>query len=173
MQFSPPDRTTALFDIGDETDSIRTNSPTRKNDPTGRICRNWGRTPRSPKQGSPWEINYQGRRTDFQSVPQPRTDWKSVLRVDHFLLTGCASQFWVKSNERVVVDSEGARRAADECLSPYKHDAQASVSENSLACAACLYLAQRAGLTIPAARPRVAASSTDWDEPPFGFHPES
>ena len=31
------------------------------------------------------------------------------------------------------------RRAADECLSPYKHDAQASVSENSLACASCLY----------------------------------
>jgi hypothetical protein len=35
--------------------------------------------------GSPQEINYQGRRTDFQSVHQPRTDWKSVLRVDHFL----------------------------------------------------------------------------------------
>ena len=52
---------------------------------------------------------------------------------------GCASQFWVKSNERVVFDSEGVRRAADACLSAYKHDAQASVSENSLARASCLY----------------------------------
>ena len=63
---------------------------------------------------------------------------------------GCASQFWVKSNVRVVVDSEGVRRAADECLSPDKHDAQASVSDTWPL--KTHSLAHRACMPIPAAR---------------------
>ena len=48
----------------------------------------------------------------------------------------------ITESRRPLSDGNNAqilRRAADECLSPYKHDAQASVPDNPLACASCLY----------------------------------
>ena len=52
-----------------------------------------------------------------------------------------------------VVDSEEVRRAADEYLSPYKHDAQASVSENSLTHALAHALARLRVVLVGRPRP--------------------